>query len=125
MFCSAVSVGSRLNDWKTKPILSRRTLVTWRSGIDTMSTSPMNTDPAVGRSRPAMQCISVDLPDPDGPMIAVNEPLAMATETSSTATTGASPVVKTFLRCWVPHAGIGMDVWVMEISLSIGGSFQS
>ena len=34
----------------------------------------MTTVPEVGRSRPARQCISVDLPDPDGPMIAVSAP---------------------------------------------------
>ena len=33
--------------------------------------SPMNTWPDVTVSRPAMQCMSVDLPEPDGPMIAV------------------------------------------------------
>ena len=34
----------------------------------------MNTWPEVRVSRPARQCISVDLPEPDGPMIAVNAP---------------------------------------------------
>ena len=34
----------------------------------------MTTVPEVGRSSPARQCISVDLPEPDGPMIAVSRP---------------------------------------------------
>ena len=34
----------------------------------------MNVRPDVGASSPAMQCISVDLPDPDGPITAVNRP---------------------------------------------------
>ena len=34
----------------------------------------MRTSPAVSVSSPAMQCINVDLPDPDGPMIAVKRP---------------------------------------------------
>ena len=34
----------------------------------------MNACPDVGRSRPAMQCISVDFPDPEGPMTAVKLP---------------------------------------------------
>ena len=38
-----------------------------------------------------MQCISVDLPEPDGPMIAVNWPAAKSTSTSSRATTWVSP----------------------------------
>jgi len=32
-----------------------------------MSRPPTNVCPDVGRSRPAMQCMSVDLPEPDGP----------------------------------------------------------
>ena len=38
------------------------------------SSPPMWTVPSVGRSSPASRCISVDLPEPDGPMIAVNWP---------------------------------------------------
>ena len=38
-----------------------------------------------------MQCISVDLPDPDGPMMAVNSPATNSTETPSRAATEASP----------------------------------
>ena len=36
----------------------------------------MNTWPPVSVSRPAMQCMSVDLPEPDGPMTAVKWPAA-------------------------------------------------
>jgi hypothetical protein len=36
--------------------------------------------------------MSVDLPDPDGPMIAVNAPAANVTSTSSSARTAAAPV---------------------------------
>ena len=32
-----------------------------------------------------MQCISVDLPEPDGPMMAVKLPVSKETETSSRA----------------------------------------
>ena len=69
MFSAAVSVGTRLNAWKTKPTRSRRSSVS-RLSPSVMSVSPMNTVPVVGASRPAMQCRSVDFPDPDGPMIA-------------------------------------------------------
>ena len=48
----------------------------------------MNTRPDVNVSRPAAQCMSVDLPEPDGPMMAVNSPDANWTVTSSVA---ASP----------------------------------
>ncbi len=72
MFSSAVSVGTRLNDWNTNPMRSRRSWVMRLSDRLVSSMSPMRTDPEVTLSRPARQCIRVDLPDPDGPMIAVN-----------------------------------------------------
>ena len=39
-----------------------------------------------------MQCISVDLPDPDGPMTAVKRPRSKVTFTPAKAWTVASPV---------------------------------
>ena len=74
MFSSAVRVGTRLNAWKMKPTRSRRTFVIWLSDKALNSTSPIHVFPDVSRSRPAMHCISVDLPEPEGPMIAVNAP---------------------------------------------------
>ncbi len=67
MFSRAVSVGSRLNAWKMKPILSRRSCVSCLSFRLPSSVSPMRTDPAEKVSSPATQCISVDLPEPEGP----------------------------------------------------------
>ena len=72
MFSSAVRVGTRLNAWNTKPIRSRRIRVSSLSPRRVRSASPTNTAPAVAASNAARQCISVDLPEPDGPMIAVN-----------------------------------------------------
>ena len=89
---SAVSWGSRLKAWNTKPSRSRRTAVSWRSFILARSSPAMNTLPAVGVSRPARQCSSVDLPEPDGPMIATNWPELTAKETWSRAVTWAPPV---------------------------------
>ena len=56
-----------------------------------MSVSPIHALPEVGASSPAMMCMSVDLPDPDGPMIAVNSPRRMPTLTSSSARTSLAP----------------------------------
>ena len=92
MFSDAVSVGIRLNDWKTKPMRSRRMIVSSLSERDPRSTSPRYTWPLVSVSRPARQCISVDLPEPDGPMIAVKRPAANSTDTSSRARTSVSPL---------------------------------
>jgi hypothetical protein len=74
MFSSAVNVGTRLNDWKTNPISSRRSRVSSLSLSLVRSVSPTKTDPLVALSSAAQQCIKVDLPEPDGPMTAVNSP---------------------------------------------------
>ena len=71
MFSMAVRVGTRLNVWNTNPTRSRRSRVSSLSLRVVRSTSPMYTLPDVSVSSPARQCINVDLPDPEGPMIAV------------------------------------------------------
>jgi hypothetical protein len=92
MFSARSSVGSRLNDWKMKPIRSRRSRVSALSLSEVISVSPRYTSPDVGRSRPARTCSSVDLPEPEGPMIAVNSPSPRPTLTLSRAATVLSPV---------------------------------
>ena len=57
-----------------------------------MSSPSMNTWPDVSVSSPAMQCIRVDFPDPDGPMMAVNSPVPKEASTPSRARTSASPL---------------------------------
>ena len=91
MFSAAVSVGTRLNAWKMNPMRSRRSCVSLRSLSFEMSVSPMSTVPDVRWSSPATLCISVDLPEPDGPMIAVKRPVANSTDTPSRARTSFSP----------------------------------
>ena len=53
--------------------------------------SPTRTEPEEKLSSPATQCISVDVPDPEGPMIAVNWDCPKPTLTRSRATTWVSP----------------------------------
>jgi hypothetical protein len=74
-----------------KPRLSRRSLVRRLSSSELRSTVPTNAEPDVAVSSPAMQCISVDLPEPDGPMIAVNRARSNPQVTESRATTSVSP----------------------------------
>ena len=99
MFSSAVSVGIRLYDWNTKPMRSRRRSVSSLSDSEPSATSPTKTSPDVRSSSPAAQCMSVDLPEPDGPMIAVNRPAANSTVTSSMARTAVSPEPYTLVAC--------------------------
>ena len=91
MFSSAVSVGTRLNAWKTKPMRSRRSSVSCLSSGAEIDVAD-ETEPEVSVSRPATQCISVDLPEPDGPMMAVKWPAAKSTVTPSSARTSVSPL---------------------------------
>jgi hypothetical protein len=50
----------------------------------------MNAWPDVSASRPAVQCMSVDLPEPDGPMMAVKRAVGNPTVTSASAVTAVS-----------------------------------
>ena len=67
MFSAAVSIGSRLKNWKMKPMWSRR------SFVSAVVVEPGDVDAGdrdlarVGLSRPARMCMSVDLPEPEGP----------------------------------------------------------
>ena len=91
MFCVTVSDGIRLKAWKTNPTRSRRRIVSFRSLSPASSVPASATLPEVGRSSPAATCRNVLLPEPDGPMIAVNEPGARSMLTPSSATTAPSP----------------------------------
>jgi hypothetical protein len=57
----------------------------------------MDTCPLVTESSPAMQCRSVDFPEPDGPITAIRRPAGTASVTSSSARTAASPVPYNFV----------------------------
>ncbi len=92
MFWAAVSDGTRLNDWKTKPIRSRRSRVSRASRSSARSVPSSSTRPDVGRSSPAAQCRKVLLPEPDGPMIAVKEPAGSSSDTPRRASTAARPL---------------------------------
>src|SRR5215813_11478719 len=75
---------------------SRLTTVNRRSLNPAKSVSPNPTVPEVGRSSPAATFKNVLLPEPDGPIKAVNDPAASATLTPSSATTAPSPRPYTF-----------------------------
>src|SRR5581483_59313 len=90
-FSSAVSIGSRLKNWKTKPMCLRRSSVTWRSDSEPTSSPAIVTLPPVGLSSAAIRCMSVDLPEPDGPMTATSSPPPTESVTPRRASTAASP----------------------------------
>ena len=73
-FSSAVSVGIRLNCWKTKPNAFSRSSASSRSPSAARSRPSKKTLPALGRSRAPSSCSSVVLPEPLGPSSATNSP---------------------------------------------------
>lgn len=68
----------------------RRSAVSSFSSARVMSRPATTTWPEVSCSRPAAQCSRVDLPEPDGPITAVQEPAGKDTETLSSARTAVS-----------------------------------
>ena len=82
----------RLKLWKTNPMRSRRSAVRSASPAEVMSVPPSRTCPLSTRSSPAAQCRSVDFPEPDGPITAVQVPRGKSTSTRSTARTAAVPL---------------------------------
>ncbi len=75
---------------------SRRSSVRRVSFSPAISWPPMRMLPEVGESSPAAQCISVLLPDPEGPITARNVPCSTASDTSSRACTPPAYVLLTF-----------------------------
>ena len=90
-FSAAVSVGTRLNCWKTKPNARRRRSARLLSPSFVMSRPSKCTAPAVGRSSAPSSCSNVVLPDPLGPSMTKNSPLSMRSEMPSTARTSLAP----------------------------------
>ena len=77
MFSSAVSVGIRLNCWKTNPNERRRSSERSASRSWARSRSSKTTRPLEGRSSAPSSCSSVVFPDPLGPSSARNSPGSM------------------------------------------------
>ncbi len=91
MFSSAVSIGSRLKNWKTNPMWVRRSFVRSVSESVVIVVPAIDTSPLVGLSRPARMCMRVDFPEPEGPMTAVSLPWLISSETPRSACTAVSP----------------------------------
>ncbi len=68
----AVSIGRRLKNWKMKPmwlrLRARQAVVVGSGDVG----ARRSTRPASGGRGPASRCMSVDLPEPDGPITAVS-----------------------------------------------------
>src|SRR5437867_4163641 len=89
-FSTALRRERRLNVWKTKPMCLLRIAASWSS--DSLPTfSPASSYvPASATSRQPSTFISVDLPEPDGPMTATSSPAWMSRSTPARACTSIS-----------------------------------
>ena len=78
---------SRLKNWNTNPMWRRRKMA--QPAVDKLSTRCPRSQisPLVAGSRPPRTCSRVDLPEPDGPMMATNSPMASSMSTPRTAST--------------------------------------
>ena len=91
MFSATVSSGSRFSSWNTKPTRCRRSTACWRWDSRDSSFPHSRTVPDEDRSSPAAHWSSVDLPDPETPSTAVNEPAGNDIDTPSSAVTAPRP----------------------------------
>ena len=89
---SAVARGSRLKVWNTNPISSLRMRASSLSFIWLTCFPFSRYEPLLGVSRQPMRFISVDLPEPDGPMIATYSPRSIWIETPRSAWISSSPI---------------------------------
>ncbi len=74
MLSATVSSGTSWPNWNTNPKAVRRSSVRSASSRASSRRPRNQISPASGGKMPAMQCSSVDLPEPLGPMIAMISP---------------------------------------------------
>jgi hypothetical protein len=67
-------------------------IVRGSEAISAMLRPSMKREPADGTSRQPMRFIIVDLPEPDGPMMATKSPSSISSDTPSSARTSWSPM---------------------------------
>src|SRR5450755_4043558 len=91
-FSSAVRYGIRWNCWKMKPTFSAR--ARFKSWLEILATSSPSSQisPEDERSRHPIRLTRVDLPEPEGPMMASHSPGATSREMSSSARMTPPPV---------------------------------
>ena len=91
-FCSSGRPGSRLGNWKTKPMVRLRRLLRSASVMPHRSTPSTVTVPLVGVARPAAMLSSVVLPQPERPVMTRKSLTAMSRSTSRSAANVAAPL---------------------------------
>ena len=89
---TALGVNDRIDLARAEAVLRDRIVQTHqRAGVTVVDPATTWIEPEVGRSIPAIRLSSVDLPQPDGPMIATHSPRAMSSEMPRRAGTSRRP----------------------------------
>ena len=92
-FSNTVNSSIRLKLWKMKPIFPRRSAFSFAS-LQPATLRPSNQySPDVGTSSSPRTDSSVDLPQPDGPVMATYSPAAISRSMRSRAVVRTSPAV--------------------------------
>src|SRR6202030_1384980 len=97
-FSSAVRAGMRWNAWNTKPTRCALRRARPSSSSFARSWPSRSTRPLVGKSSPASNARSVDLPAPEAPTIATDSPDAMSNDASCTIVSEPSGLLTRLVR---------------------------
>mmetsp|Transcript_81479 Transcript_81479/g.226606 ORF Transcript_81479/g.226606 Transcript_81479/m.226606 type:complete len:188 (-) Transcript_81479:91-654(-) len=107
MFSATVRSSIRLKLWNTKPMRPRRRVLSRRS-LQPATFWPSNQySPALGASSRPRRPSSVDLPQPEGPVMARYSPASMSRSRRSSAVVSMSPLRKVLVRCLRVNMVIG------------------
>src|SRR6476620_5209902 len=87
--------------------------VRWESETAARSSPSMIIFPDVGLSSPPSRCSIVDLPQPDGPMIATNSPFSTSMDTPRSAGTSILPIMYDLVRFSVLR--IAFIYWLLNV----------
>src|SRR5205823_3009243 len=107
--------------WKMKPSFWLRMRARARAESVATSSPSSQYRPPLGESRHPRMCISVDLPEPDGPVIETNSPAPMLQSTPRNACTAFSPesyVLVTFSSVIRSRAGAGSSYLSMALRVA-------
>jgi len=106
-FSSAENSGNRKWNWNTKPSVDNLVSARSASSMCAVARPRMRTSPVVGRSSIPSRESSDDLPDPDGPVMAMNSLSLMSRSMLRTSVVGTTPgkmrvtLVATISAAWL------------------------
>ena len=113
--CARKQIESLKHETEKVPAQERTLAACQRANVDALE----EYDPEVGVSRQPMMFIAVDLPEPDGPMMATNSPLPTLRSAPASACTAASPDPYTLVMAFssIKAAGLSLDFSTADLTV--------